>query len=223
MTEQLVRIGPVDDWVRTIAHHLRTDVVPVGADRADLDPLLAAGRPLLVSAAVPGLNAVLTRLVRREQVAHTPLGWIPDPDRSSRELAGALGLPARPTLAANVATSEGIRPVRLIRDDHGGVLLHRGRLSPAAGRRFGAQSYHDDALIADGPVRRIEVRPDYSADCAVQAAVRRRWTSGRAVQTACDEAVVTVDGVRRERPVTKWTWYADPRQHWLLRTPTPPG
>jgi len=228
VTEQLVRIGPVDDWVRTVAHHLRTDVVPVGPDRADLDRWLTAGRPLLVSADVPGLNAILTRLVRRELAAHTPIGWVPDPDRSSRELAAALHLPARPTLAANIATSDAVRPVRLVRDDHGGLLLLRGTLTAASGRRFGVQSYHDDALIADGPIRRIEVGPDYTDGCAVHARVkaglrRRAHSTGRSVQSACAEAVVTIDGVRRERPVTKWTWYADPRQHWLLRAPAPPA
>ncbi len=232
MTDELVRIGPVDDWVRTVAHHLRTDARPVPADRADLDRLLdgLAGRPLLLSCDVRGLSAVLLRLIRREQVTDVPIGWVPDADRDSRELAARLGLPARPTLAADAATTGAVRRIRLVRDDHGGLLLHRGTLTPSTGRRFGGQTYHDDTLIADGAVRRLEVRPDYAADCAVLAEVHRpgvatrvRRSTGRSVQTACAEATATVDGLAHPRPVTRWTWYADPRQHWLLRTPEPPA
>ncbi len=220
-----MRIGPVDDWVRTVAAHLRADPVTVGAEPADLDPLLEDGSVLL-SCGVPGLHAVLLRLIRRDLVATTPLGWVPDADGASRELAGWLHLPARPTLAADVAVQGTPREVRLVRDDHGGLLLHRGRLSAWRGGRFGGQSWHDDQRAADGPLRRVDVRPDYAADCAVVAEVRApdllrrvRTTRGRSVQTACDEARAAFDGLTHPRPVTRWTWYADPRQHWLLRSP----
>jgi len=229
----LLRIGSVDDWVRTVAHHMRADPILVTAERADLDTALDAldGRRLVVSADVTGLNALVLRLVRREQVTDVPVGWVADVDRNSRELSARLGLPPRPTLAADIATGDEVREVRLVRDDHGGLLLHRGRLSAWAGNpAFGAQSYHDDAVAADGAVRRIEVRPDYDVDCGLVTDVvttrrlRRTTTStGRCLQTACDEALSTVDGVAFPRPVTKWTWYADPRQHWLLRAPARSG
>ncbi len=222
----LVRIGPVDDWVRTIAHHLRADPVLLSTERADLDPILDryAAEPVVLSCDVPALNAVVQRLVRREQADAVALGWVADTDRASRELAGALGLPKRPTLAADIARDGTPRRIRMVRDDHGGVLLHRGTLTGAEGS-LGAQTYHDDQLIVDGPVRWIEVRPDPAADCAVTARVapaarlrRAAVSTGRSVQTACAEGLITVDGVARERPVTKWTWYADPRQHWVLRS-----
>lgn len=233
MTITLLRIGPVDDWVRTIAVHLGTDPVEVGTERQELDGVLdgVTGDRLVLTADVTGLNAVLVRLIRREQVADTPIGWVPDVDRASRELSARLGLPARPTLAADMATGDEIREVRLVRDDHGGLLLHRGRLTGWAGAAsFGAQSYHDDVLAANGSVRRIEVSPDYRVDCGLVAVVvpprrlRRAMTStGRSLQTACDEALSTVDGLPFPRPVTRWTWYADPRQHWLLRAPARSG
>lgn len=222
--DELLRIGPVDDWVRTVAAHLHTDPVTVGTEPAELDPRLGAGS-LLVSCDVPGLHAVLLRLIRRELVVTTSIGWVPDADRASRELAGWLGLPARPTVAAQVAARGAPREVRLVRDDHGGLLLHRGRLAPWQGRRFGGQAWHDDQRVADGPLRRITVRPDYAADCAVLVEVatpdlrRARTSRGRSVQTACDEARAAFDGLEHPRPVIRWTWYADPRQHWLLRSP----
>lgn len=229
MTITLLRIGPVDDWVRTIAHHLRADPILLGTDRDDIDRTLDAHSdgPFVLSADIAGLSAILQRLVRRDQVAEVPVGWVADTDRASRELSARLGLPPRPTLAADVATADEVRNVRLVRDDHGGLLLHRGRLSAWAGAAmFGAQAYHDDELVADGTVRRIDVRPDYDVDCGVVAEVAagllRRTTrsTGRSVQTSSDEALSTVDGVPHPRPVRKWTWYADPRQHWLLRVPS---
>ncbi len=231
MTSTLLRIGPVDDWVRTVAHHLRIDPVQVRPDPDVLDAALdsLADGALVLSAGVAGLNAVLRRLIRREQVGTVPIGWVADVDRASRELSTWLGLPPRPTLAADIATGAAVRPVRLVRDDHGGLLLHRGSLSAWGGdATFGVQSYHDNTLAADGTVRRIDVRPDYSVDCGLVAEVvtarrlrRPSRSSGRAVQTACDEALSTVDGVPFPRPVKRWTWYADPRQHWLLRAPAP--
>lgn len=233
LTTALVRIGAVDDWVRTIAHHLKTDPVLVGTDRDELDTVLDEldDRRLVLSAGVPGLSAVLLRLIRREQIAEVPVGWVADVDKASRELSGWLGLPPRPTLAADLATGAGIRQVRLVRDDHSGLLLHRGQLSGWAGvSTFGAQSYHDNARVADGAVRRIDVRPDYDADCAVVAEVltprrlrRSTRSHGRSIQTACDDALSTVDGTPYPRPVRRWTWYADPRQHWLLRAPQRSG
>lgn len=233
MSQQLVRIGAVDDWVRTVAHHLRTDPLVVTTERADLDRLMdqQAGRPLVLSSDVRGLAAVLLRLIRREQVTEVPLGWVADMDKASRELSAWLRLPKRPTLAADLAIGEQVRQVRLVRDDHGGLLLHRGRLSGWAGARaFGAQSYHDNTLIVDGTVRRIDTRPDYDADCAITAEIvtpqligGKSASTGRSVQTACDEALSTVDGVPHPRPVRRWTWYADPRQHWLLRSPAQAG
>lgn len=231
----LLRIGPMHDWVRTIAAHLKTAPVFSGADRAELDRMLddLGDRVLVLSADVPALNAVVLRLVRREQVSETAIGWVADLDRDSRDFAERLGLPPRPTLAADVASGPAVRKVGLVRDDHGGVLLHRGRLTGWDGAKsFGAQSYHDDAMIADGAVRRIEVTPHRSSPDAVIAQVVRPGllgrsttsrSTGRSVQTACDEVLSTVDGEPHPRPVRKWTWYADPRQHWLLRAPTPPG
>ncbi|MBA2414486.1 MAG: hypothetical protein H0V64_01010 [Geodermatophilaceae bacterium] len=233
MSVTVLRIGPVDDWVRTIAHHLRIDPVLVGTDKTELDEALDAldGRRLVLSAGVVGLNAVLLRLIRREEVADIPVGWVADVDRASRELSGWLGLPPRPTLAADLAIGAEVRNVRLVRDDHGGLLLHRGRLSGWAGAAaFGAQSYHDNTLVADGTLRRIDVRPDYDVDCGVTVDVvtarrlrRATHSTGRSIQTACDEALSTVDGVPFPRPVRRWTWYADPRQHWLLPAPARSG
>ena len=61
------------------------------------------------------------------------------------------------------------RELGLVRDDHGGVLLHHGRIEAAGdgrralSRRLGLQAHHDDIKVADGEITRIDVRPDWRA------------------------------------------------------------
>ncbi|GAB4080806.1 hypothetical protein GCU67_04515 [Modestobacter muralis] len=167
---------------------------------------------------VPGLAAVLARLWKTERLPAVPVSWEPADDPASTALARSLGV-----------GSGGERELPLVRDDHGGVLLHSGRVTAlgeprrALGRRFGAQAYCDDTRVADGLVTRIDVRPDWTAVDRLAVAVttlplrRVGRTGGRALQLACEPAQVTRDGVPVDRQVTKWTWYADDRVRWRLR------
>jgi hypothetical protein len=167
---------------------------------------------------VPALAAVLARLWRTERLPAVPVSWQPAEDAASAGLARSLELGTGPE-----------RELSLVRDDHGGVLLSAGRVTPfgaqrrALSRRFGAQAYCDDARVADGPITRIDVRPDWTAldrlSVAVVALPLRpvRRASGRALQLASEPAQVTRDGVPFDREVTTWTWYADDRVRWRLR------
>jgi hypothetical protein len=109
------------------------------------------------------------------------------------------------------------------------VLLHHGRLEPwsddprrGLGRRLGLQAYHDDMKVADGPITRIDVRPEWTAVDTIGVSVMSiplrpvRRTKGRGLQVACDPARVTRDGVPFPRPVTRWTWFADDLVRWCL-------
>jgi hypothetical protein len=121
------------------------------------------------------------------------------------------------------------RELSLVRDDHGGVLLHHGRLEATGedrrrlARRFGAQAHNDAVKVADGQITRIDVRPDWRQVDTLGVVVMTlplrpaRRTSGRAVQIACDPARVVRDGVPFPRPVSRWTWYADDRVRWRLQ------
>ncbi|MGY2078876.1 hypothetical protein [Modestobacter sp. SYSU DS0657] len=167
---------------------------------------------------VPALAAVLARLWRKERLPAVPVAWEPADDAASRGLARALGV-----------GSGTERELPLVRDDHGGVLLWHGRVTAfgaprrALARRLGAQAYHDDQRVADGPITRIDVRPDWTALDRISVAVVTvplrpvRRTTGRALQVASAPAQVTRDGVPFDREVTKWTWYGDDRVRWLLR------
>ena len=186
--------------------------------REEVAPAAEAGA-LLVRGPVPALAAVLTTLWKAGRTAEVPVSWEPAIDGDSTALARALG----------IGTGDE-RELGLVRDDHGGVLLHHGRLAAADGerrrplaRRLGAQAHHDAAKIADGQITRIDVRPDWRAvdtlDVTVMTLPLRpgRRTSGRAVQIACDPARVVRDGVPYPRSVTRWTWYADDRVRWGLQ------
>jgi hypothetical protein len=187
-------------------------------DREAVAPAAEADA-LLVRGPVPALAAVLTALWKAGRTAEVPVSWEPAADRDSTALARALGI-----------GTGGERELGLVRDDHGGVLLHHGRLEAAVderrrplARRLGAQAHHDAVKVADGQVTRFDVRPDWRAvdtlDVTVMTLPLRpgRRTSGRAVQIACDPARVIRDGVPYPRPVNRWTWYADDRVRWRLQ------
>ena len=186
--------------------------------REDVAPAAEAGA-LLVRGPVPALAAVLTTLWKAGRTAEVPVSWEPAGDGDSTALARALGI-----------GSGAARELGLVRDDHGGVLLHHGRLEAAGddrrrplARRLGAQAHHDAVKVADGQITRIEVRPDWRAvdtlDVTVMTLPLRpgRRTRGRAVQIASDPARVLRDGVPYPRPVDRWTWYADDRVRWRLQ------
>ncbi|RZU33468.1 hypothetical protein [Blastococcus saxobsidens] len=184
---------------------------------AQLEPVAAADS-VVVRGPVPGLAAALAALLKAGRTAEVPVAWEPGADKASAALARDLG----------VGTGQP-RELSLVRDDHGGVLLHHGRIEAAGdgrrslSRRIGLQAYHDDIRVADGEVTRIDVRPDWTAVDTLGVTVMTlplrptRHTSGRAVQVASDPARIVRDGVPYPRPVSRWTWYADDRVRWRLQ------
>ena len=181
------------------------------AAAADADALRVRGP-------VAALAAVLTVLLKAQRTAVVPVAWEPAGDKASVGLARDIG----------IGTGEP-RNLCLVRDDHGGVLLHHGRVEAAGdgrrslSRRLGLQAHHDDIKVADGEITRIDVRPDWRAVDTIGVTVMlqplrpTRQTSGRALQIASDPARIVRDGVPFPRPVHRWTWYADDRVRWRLR------
>jgi hypothetical protein len=173
---------------------------------------------LVVRGPVTALAGVLTQLLKAERTAQVPVAWEPGSDRDSVGLARDLGI-----------GTGAPRDLTLVRDDHGGVLLHHGRLEAAGdarralSRRLGLQAHHDDIKVADGEITRIDVRPEWRAVDTIAVTVMTlplrptRQTTGRALQVACDPARIVRDGVSYPRDVTRWTWYADDRVRWRLQ------
>jgi len=167
---------------------------------------------------VHALSAVLEVLLKAGRTAHVPVAWEPAGDKYSTGLARDLG----------IGTGQP-RDLSLVRDEHGGVLLHHGRIEAAGdgrralSRRLGLQAHHDDIKVADGEVTRIDVRPDWGAVDTIGVTVMTQplrptqRTSGRALQVASDPARIVRDGVPYPRPVHRWTWYADDRVRWRLQ------
>lgn len=217
---------------------LAPDTAP---DRDVVRRAVAEADRVSVAGPVPALGAVLVALRRRERldigVAWTPTGdplasglsraWGVDPaGRLSGESPRALGLVcddqggvllARGRITALVTSSSGSLTKPSSKSASGGSE-GRGR----TGSRFGAQIYHDDQRVADGEIMRVDVRPDWTAVDVLKVNVHKQlWrrgdiSLGRAIQVACDQAQVEIDGVPYPRPMTKWTWYADPRLRWTL-------
>jgi hypothetical protein len=157
-------------------------------------------------------------LLKADRSAEVPVAWEPSADPAATALAADL----------RIGTGEP-RSLTLVRDDHGGVLLHHGRVEAAGSgrrtlsRRIGLQAHHDDLKIADGEITRIDVRPAWDAVDTIGVTVMTlplrptRQTSGRALQIASDPARIVRDGVPFPRPVSRWTWYADERVRWRLQ------
>lgn len=180
--------------------------------KGEVDPLLAAGEVrddglLVVAGTDADLAAVALRLVRKEKLTSTRVGFVPsDP---SSDVAALWGLPTDPVRALALAVHGEVDPVPLIRDDNGGVLVGRGVLGPLRG-----VAYCDDQIALRGTARSVEISPDREGGPGLTVRVVRGlvfkrpvFHAGRAFQIGCLPSRPTSDGVPFDRAVTRWTWY----------------
>jgi hypothetical protein len=199
--------------------------VPKLPGRSDIDPVLEqlAGRRLVVYGEDGALAAVVLRLLRRSLLGQVEVGYVPA--SPSSEVVRVWGLPEAPAAALRVALRGEPEPAPLIRDDAGGVLVGLGVLRPVRG-----VVYCDDMVVLRGQASRLEVRPDPEAGPDTRAGglvaqtARVGWfgrrgvtAQGRAVQVGCVQVTPERDGVRHERPVTRWTWYRHTEDWRLIR------
>nr|WP_240519581.1 hypothetical protein [Amycolatopsis antarctica] len=195
-------------------HHL-----PERPGKADVDPLLPAeGQAHLVVVGTDAdLAAVVLRLLRKEKLASTTIGYVPAEESSA--VASLWDLPTDTDRAMALANTGDVDPVPLLRDDAGGVLVGRGELGPVRG-----VAYCDDEVALRGQASRIVVEADDTGGPGLVAQVtrgavfKRRITySGRAFQLGCVPAIPTYDGVRHPRPMKRWTWYRHTEDLRLVR------
>lgn len=128
--------------------------------------------------------------------------------------------PLRRTGARRARTGAAQR-TPLIRDETGQVIVGSARWLPPAGERtVHGEAVVDDAVLFDGDVPEIEIRPT-AAPPGLRARVRRGplrrgpWVSGRAAQLGTTGARVVRDGVEAPRPVRRSTFYRN-TEGWLL-------
>lgn len=192
------------DWAKLAsstgsAHH----EIPATPGRTDVDPLLKGEDfdRVVVHGTDADLAAVVLRLMRIERLTKVPVGFVPV-DRQASAVARLWELP---TDTVEVALTASDRPLPLVRDDAGGVLLGLGVLSKVRGT-----VYCDDAVALRGAASRIEVTPGPTGvEVRVMRGRLRRPAefSGRAVQFGIDQTMPVRDGVAYPRPMTRWTWY----------------
>lgn len=200
-----------------------TDVVelPETPGKNDVDPLLAErAQRLIVAGTDADLAAVVLRLLRKNRLATTQVGFVPA-ERHSR-FARRWNLPTGTERALALARAGSTRSVPLIRDDAGGVLLGQGVIAPIR-----AVVYCDDQLALREPARSLEVVPSETQEAGLIARItatgplrRRRSYTGRALQISFDPqapARPSRDGLTRPRPVGRWTWYRHTEDLQLVR------
>lgn len=182
----------------------------------EVDHLLDAD-PLIVAGTDADLAAVVLRLLRKEKLGSTRVGFVPlDP---ASEVAALWRLPTDPARALALATQGEVDPVPLLRDDNGGVLVGRGTFGAIRG-----VAYCDDDLALRGTARSVEVSPDSEGGPGLTVRVVKGLVfkrpvnyAGRAFQLGCIPTRPTSDGVPFPRPITRWTWYRHTEDLRLIR------
>lgn len=165
----------------------------------DIDKAAADCLRLIVVGSDADLAAVLTRLLRTEQldveVGHAT-GW-----RSARQ--------------ARQGTA---RRVPLIRDDTGQVIVGSAEWRGADGRPLSGEAVVDDTVLFDGDAAGVRIEPTAAMPglraCVIRPG-RRQWVSGRAAQLGTAGAVVTRDAEQSPKIVRRSTFYRH-IQGWLL-------
>jgi hypothetical protein len=191
--------------------------VPERPGKNDVDQHLDHDR-LIVAGSDADLAAVALRLLRRERLGDTIVGFVPASPRSV--VAALWTLPSSPAAAFQLALTGDPDPVPLVRDDVGGVLVGLGSLSPVRG-----VGYADADNVLRGQASRIEVTPDPDGGAGLVVRVIHRRLIGskvkehrpRAFQLGCLPTSATLDGVKHPRPVDKWTWYRHTEDMRLVR------
>lgn len=180
--------------------------VPARPGKAEIDPLLAAHPdvPVIVVGTDADLAAVVLRLLRKGKLADTPVGFVPADGTSA--VARRWGLPTAQDQAFALASTAEPRPVPLVRDDSGTVLVGKGTFGPLRGT-----AYCDDTLALRGLARSVEAWPDTELGLLVRVRKgrfkRAETFRTRAFQLGCAPTRPTCNGVPHPRTVERWTWY----------------
>lgn len=189
---------------------------------AELDQALqqVERQRLVIEAADIGwLNLALARMQRAGMLADVETAVViaqPVP------YLAALGLPTERQAQLEVARSAGSRLVGVIKDDSGGVCVSAARLTPwVPDHDWWVRAVVDDQRLCDGNVRALTVRHVGPAEVRAEARLgrfRSRSARGRSLQLACDPAQIVTDGLARDRPRGRRTFWAEPKL-WRLALP----
>ena len=158
---------------------------------------------------------MLHRLLRRGLLETLETAVLP---REPVPYLSRLGLPGDLAGQLRVARQAPARLVGVVKDDSGGVCVDTASLSPwpeeSDGSPWWLRAVVDDQRLADGNARGLRLRRLGPAEleATVQLGrLRHRTCRGRSLQLACDPALIVADGVARERPRGKRTFWSEPK------------
>jgi hypothetical protein len=191
--------------------------LPPRPGKDDVDPILADlnGSRLIVAGTDADLAAVVLRLLRGARLGSVDVGYLPS--SADSVTARLWQLPRTPAKALDLALRAPVRPVPLVRDDNGGVLLGAGTISALDG-----VAYCDDTRVLSGPAKQLRVTPDpdgLRVTVTHKGVLHRRspGATGRACQIGGDLPDVVSDGVPHGRPMPRWSWYRHTEDLRLVR------
>lgn len=197
--------------------HTATDAAEVDAVLAALetDGLGVEALRLVIDADLAGLNLVLHRLLRHGLLETVETAVLP---REPVPYLARLGLPADLAGQLRVAQHAPARLVGVVKDDSGGVCVDAASLRPwpdeGDDSPWWLRAVVDDQRLADGDARSLRLRRLGPAELEATVQLswfRRRTCRGRSLQLACDPALIVADGVARERPRSKRTFWSEPK------------
>lgn len=225
----LLRVGPQSEELTAAARGLdpvaeRAATEPGGIDAA-LDALVppagtAQLRLVIAATGLAGLNLALARLLRRGLLGELDTAVLLD--EPGRYLSRC-GLPAGLAAQLALARAGSSRLVGVVKDDSGGLCLDSAVLGDwdGAATDWWVRAVVDDQRLCDGPARSLTVRrlgPSELEASVRLGRLRTRSCRGRSLQLACDPAQIVSDGLGRERPRRKRTFWSEPAL-WRLALP----
>jgi hypothetical protein len=194
--------------------------VPVAAEPTAVDAALdgLGDRRLVVAAATPELQLVLTRLLRSGRLESVTTAVVSD---SPPAYLRMLGLPSDEAGQLQRAVRGTARRIGVIKDDSGGLCVDAATVTPwteagsvdSASSRWWLRAVVDDEPLCDGPARAVSLRRLGPAELEATVQLgrwRTRTIRGRSLQLACDPALITQDGIGRARSRTKRTFWSEP-------------
>lgn len=204
-----------------LGEHPRIDVSEIPTKDEINRALTEVGtrRRLLVCGTDAGLAALLTRLMRTENL-DVELAYIAE---DTTPATRSYGLPTG-SAAAKLGVQGRAQETPLIRDETGTVLVGEATVTGPGGDVLVGEAYADDTRLFTGEVPTLTVRTSREMP-GVRATAdrprrlrRRRWHEARAVQVGTPAGLITRDGVTARRTVKRTTFYRH-IEPWLLVSP----
>jgi hypothetical protein len=208
-----------DELERTDASAV--ELVTVTADPTVVDGVLERreDRRLVIDADLAGINLVLSGLMRRGELDSAETAVLP---RGSVPFLARIGVPLDRTGQLDVAIHGLPRSVGVIKDDSGGLCVDGATMSPwGVAKQWWLRAVVDDQRLCDGNARSLRVRRRGPSELEATVRLGRFKTTtcrGRSLQLACDQAQIVTDGIPRERPRSKRTFWSEPKL-WQLALP----